>query len=118
MMLLTLLAAFITGFLASLGVGGGTILIIWLTAVCGMDQITAQGINLIFFLPIALLSVIIHIRNGLIDLKRLTPALLWGTPAAALAAFAASGTDSVFLGKAFSCFILLLGLKTLFGSKG
>ena len=55
MTLLTFIAAFFTGLLASLGVGGGMVLIIWFTAVMGMSQLEAQGINLLFFLPIALL---------------------------------------------------------------
>ena len=57
MTFLTWLAAFAAGLLASMGVGGGMILIIWLTAVMGMSQIDAQGVNLIYFLPIAALSV-------------------------------------------------------------
>ena len=47
MTFLTWLAAFAAGLLASMGVGGGMILIIWLTAVMGMSQIDAQGVNLI-----------------------------------------------------------------------
>ena len=70
MTFLTWLAAFAAGLLASMGVGGGMILIIWLTAVMGMSQIDAQGVNLIYFLPMhAALSVFIHRKNGLIDLK-------------------------------------------------
>ena len=48
-------AAFLTGILASLGLGGGMILILYLTIFAGMAQFEAQGINLIFFIPIALL---------------------------------------------------------------
>ena len=79
MTFLTWLAAFAAGLLASMGVGGGMILIIWLTAVMGMSQIDAQGVNLIYFLPIAALSVFIHRKNGLIDLKAMLPAIIAGT---------------------------------------
>lgn len=111
MTLLTMIAAFLTGLLASLGVGGGMVLIIWLTAVMGMSQLEAQGINLLFFLPIALLSVMIHRKNGLISFKELVPSVLTGILGAAAGSFAAKLMGSVILGKIFAVFILVIGVK-------
>ena len=54
----TLLVATILGFLTGLGVGGGSLLILWLTIVLGMDQATARGINLLFFLPAAVIPLV------------------------------------------------------------
>lgn len=116
MTILTFIAAFLTGLLASLGVGGGMVLIIWFTAVMGMSQLEAQGINLLFFLPIALLSVIIHRKNGLIDLKRLVPAFFTGAVGAAAGAYFAKLMGSELLGKVFAVFILLIGVKELFSA--
>ncbi len=113
MTLLTMIAAFLTGLLASLGVGGGMVLIIWLTAVMGMSQLEAQGINLLFFLPIALLSVMIHRKNGLISCKELVPSVLTGILGAAAGSFAAKLMGSVLLGKIFAVFILVIGVKEL-----
>lgn len=113
MTLLTMIAAFLTGLLASLGVGGGMVLIIWLTAVMGMSQLEAQGINLLFFLPIALLSVMIHRKNGLISFKELVPSVLSGILGAAAGSFAAKLMGSVILGKIFAVFILVIGVKEL-----
>lgn len=113
MTLLTMIAAFLTGLLASLGVGGGMVLIIWLTAVMGMSQLEAQGINLLFFLPIALLSVMIHRKNGLISFKELVPSVLTGILGAAAGSFAAKLMGSVILGKIFAVFILVIGVKEL-----
>ena len=113
MTLLTMIAAFLTGLLASLGVGGGMVLIIWLTAVMGMSQLEAQGINLLFFLPIALLSVMIHRKNGLISFKELVPSVLTGILGAAAGSFAAKLMGSVLLGKIFAVFILVIGVKEL-----
>lgn len=114
MNILTWIAAFITGLLASLGVGGGMVLIIWMTAVLGVGQLESQGTNLIFFLPIALLSVIIHRKNGLIDLKRILPAIITGIAAAAPGAYAAHAIGSPMLKKIFGAFILVIGVKELF----
>ena len=113
MTVLTWIAAFFTGLLASLGVGGGMVLIIWLTAVVGMSQLETQGINLLFFLPIALLSVVIHKKNGLISFKELVPAVITGIFGAAAGSFAAKLMGSELLGKIFAVFILIIGLKEL-----
>lgn len=107
-------AAFLTGIFASLGVGGGMILILYLTVFGGFDQLSAQGINLIYFIPIALLSVIIHSRNGLIRWKSILPALIAGTVFAAAGAFAARYIGSPGLKKLFAVFILAVGVKELF----
>ena len=48
------------GFLSGLGIGGGSLLVLWLTAVLSMEQRMAQGINLLFFLPAALVSCLFH----------------------------------------------------------
>lgn len=113
MTLLTWIAAFLTGLLASLGVGGGMVLIIWFTAIMGMSQLEAQGINLLFFLPIALLSVIIHRKNGLISFKDLVPSVITGVLGAAAGSFAAKLMGSELLGKIFAVFILVIGVKEL-----
>ena len=39
------------GFLSGLGVGGGSLLLLWLTIVTGMEQSEARLINMMFFLP-------------------------------------------------------------------
>lgn len=107
-------AAFFTGIFASLGVGGGMILIIYLTVFAGFDQLSAQGINLIYFIPIAALSVIIHTKNKLIEWQKIIPAIITGTFFAVLGAFAAKYIGSENLRKIFAVFIFAIGLKELF----
>ena len=108
------IAALVTGFLASLGVGGGMILILYMTVWGGYSQLHAQGVNLIFFLPIALLSVIIHRKNGLIELKELVPAMITGAVSAVIGSLAAEYIGSELLGKFFAAFIIALGIRELF----
>lgn len=108
------IAALVTGFLASLGVGGGMILILYMTVWGGYSQLHAQGVNLIFFLPIALLSVIIHRKNGLIELKELVPAMITGAVSAVIGSLAAEYIGSELLGKFFAVFIIALGIRELF----
>ena len=60
-----------SGLLGALGMGAGAVLLLYLRVYGGCDQLTAQGINLLFFLPIALLSILLHARNHLIDWKEI-----------------------------------------------
>ena len=46
----------LSGVTASMGLGGGFVLLIYLTAFANVPQMEAQLINLIFFLPIGALS--------------------------------------------------------------
>ena len=43
--------------------GGGTILILLLSIFLGLNQHTAQATNLVFFIPTAVTSVFIGIKN-------------------------------------------------------
>ncbi len=107
-------AAFFTGIFASLGVGGGMILIIYLTVFAGFSQLEAQGINLIFFIPIAVLSVIMHTKNKLIEWKKIILSIITGVVFAVGGTFIAELIGSPLLRKAFAVFILLVGIKELF----
>ena len=113
-MIWSFVAAFFTGIFASLGVGGGMILIIYLTVFAGFDQLAAQGINLVYFIPIAALSVILHSRNHLIEWKKIIPSIITGILFAALGTLFARYIGSEELKKIFAVFILLIGIKELF----
>ena len=55
-----LLAGLFSGIIGGMGMGGGAVLIIYLTVFKNCEQLRAQGINLLFFVPIAILAVIIY----------------------------------------------------------
>ena len=80
----------LSGVIASMGLGGGFVLLIWLTLHDGMPQREAQGVNLLFFLPIALISVIMHIRAGFIDKKLVISLIPGGILGAVLGTVASS----------------------------
>ncbi len=103
-----------SGILASMGMGGGFILLVYLALFSDMEQRTAQGVNLLFFIPIILISVIMHIKNKLIDIKT---ALICGAIGAAtvFAGFwVANALDNVWLRRTFAIFIIIAGCKDLF----
>ena len=63
--LLPALAGFGTGILSAWGVGGGTLLLLLMTLFLGVDQTQAQGINLLYFLPTAGMSLLEHRKKRL-----------------------------------------------------
>ena len=106
--------AFLTGIFASMGLGGGMVLIVYLTVFAGFSQLVAQGINLVFFLPIAIISLVLHTKNKLVEWKKAVPAVLWGTAAVIISAWLANRIEQSLLSKAFGIFLILMGLKELF----
>lgn len=103
----------ILGFLAGLGIGGGSLLILWLTMVLGMPQSEARFINLLFFLPAAACAVIFRWKDGTIDFKKITPAVISGCAAAFLCSWLGHNMDTDLLKKLFGGLLLLTGLREL-----
>jgi len=106
--------AFLTGIFASMGLGGGMVLIVYLTVFAGFSQLVAQGINLVFFIPIAIISLVLHTKNKLVEWKKAVPAVLLGTAAVIISAWLANRIEQSLLSKAFGIFLILMGLKELF----
>ena len=111
--LIPFLAGTATGVLSAFGIGGGSLLLIYLTAFAGMSQHQAQGVNLLYFLPAAAAALPAHKRNGLLDKKTILPAILTGLISAALAAWVSNGLETALLRKLFGGFLLYVGLREL-----
>ncbi len=111
---MNVLIGFLTGIAASMGLGGGFILIIWLTFFGGLSQSAAQGVNLLFFLPIALFSAFLHAKNKLIEWKILPFAIITGVIGAAVGSFVSFFLTDNMLSKLFGGLIVLVGIKELF----
>lgn len=106
--------SFGAGLAASMGLGGGFILLIYLTAVAGMGQMQAQWLNLLFFLPVGGLSLWMHLKNGLVEKRVLLPAILAGVGGACGGALLAGYLGDGWLTKAFAIFLAVMGLRELF----
>ena len=108
------LAGLLTGVLSGCGIGGGSLLVLWLTLFEGMPQFTAGGINLLYFLACAPAALVSPVKNRLID----RTAVLFCVPAGALtslaAALLASHTDVSLLRRLFGVLLLVIGAKELF----
>ena len=110
---LSALAGAVCGVLSGFGIGGGSLLMIWLTAVLGTEQTEAQVINLLFFLPTALASLFFHVRGKQVQWRAAIPAVLAGAATAAAGAWAATALDAGWLRKIFGAFLLVVGVMEL-----
>ncbi len=111
--LLTGIIAFLTGITASMGLGGGFILVIYLTIFAQIPQLAAQGINLVFFLPIAAVSLVFHIKNKMIEKSVILPSVLFGVIGVLGGVWVANTLGSNGLQKIFAGFVLLIGIREL-----
>jgi uncharacterized membrane protein YfcA len=115
--LLDALAGALAGVLTGVGVGGGGPLMIYMTSLGGLEQYTAQGVNLWYYLPAAGGSLIFHIRERAIDKKIVWPAVAGGLAGAAPGAFLAGLADTNLLRKLFSLLLLYVGVRELLSKK-
>ena len=109
----TLIISTALGFLAGIGVGGGSLLILWLTLVLGMDQNTARLINLCFFLPSAVISTLYRKRKGSLNIKKLLPGIIAGCISAGLFTVLSKHVSMDLLKKFFGILLLATGIREL-----
>jgi uncharacterized membrane protein YfcA len=116
-MIISVVASFIGAALSALGMGGGGVFLIYLTAYLNMPQLQAQGMNLVFFIPVAIVAIIIHIKNKLIRWKLVLPCVLAGLPGVWLGAWLAEAFPQPVLGKLLAVFLGVIALRELFAKK-
>ncbi len=107
------IAGLLAGAAGAMGLGGGSVLLIYLTLVAGLPQLEAQGINLVFFLPCALVALLFHLKGGLLK-RRTLPCILTGLLGAALGTFLAGSLGEALLRRLFAGLLLLLGGREIF----
>lgn len=105
-----IITGIISGFVTSLGMGGGSILILILTSFLNVKQQTAQAANLIFFIPTAIVAIIIHFKNKNADKevgkKLIFPSII----GAGVGAYLTKLVDAKSLRKYFGIFLLVIGI--------
>lgn len=104
------LAGLVSGIVAGMGMGGGTLLIPILSIFLDIEQRSAQGINLIVFVPMSLVALIIHCKNGLVDFKIGVPIMLSGIATSIGGSLLAMKLSNNILRKFFGGFLLLIGI--------
>jgi uncharacterized membrane protein YfcA len=111
-----ILAIFICSAVSSMGLGGGGVLLLYLTLFRNIPQLTAQGLNLLFFLPVCVTSLIIYIKKGVIEFKAVLPVFSGSLAGVLLGRLLLSVTQPDYLKTVFAVFITAVGVFTLAGA--
>jgi len=101
----------VSGIVGGMGMGGGTLLIPILTIFLGFAQKNAQAINLLVFIPMSLVTLIIHIKNKLVDFRVGIPIVISGVIFSVFGSILASILSNELLQKIFAIFLLLVGIN-------
>lgn len=110
---LSFLLVFLASALGSMGLGGGSLLMLYLVLFTQVPQEEAQALNLLLFLPTAALAVLLHRKNKLLRSDILKKYLPSGIVGSILGSFLCGSLQSDLLRKIFGLFLLLMGLQEL-----
>jgi len=109
-----IIAGILSGIAASLGVGGGGVLILYFSMFSSIKPENARGINLLFFIPIAFISTIIHAKNNLTETKLAVKIALPALFSAAAGAFISFNINANILSKIFAGALIFAAFKEFF----
>ncbi len=114
--MIRLIAGLLSGVIGAMGLGGGAVLLIYLTVFEKANQLTAQGVNLLFFIPIGLLSVIIYAIKKQIKWKTVLLLSAGGLVGAAAGVWLSEFVGSELLGKIFGGLLAVAGVWQIISS--
>ena len=110
---MSVLVGTVLGVLSGLGTGGGSLLILWLTLVQQVPGQQAKAMNLLFFLPSALIACLFRWKQGNLKIKKVLPAMIAGSTVAAVFAWFGSQWDTDLLKKLFGGLLIFTGIREL-----
>lgn len=104
----------ISGIITGMGMGGGTILILLLTLFNGLGQHSAQGVNLVFFVPTSIVAIIINWKNNNVKLKLGVQLAIFGIIGAIVGAIISANMEVKLLKKVFAIFLLIIAFYEIY----
>lgn len=110
-------ALIVSAVVGAMGLGGGSVLILYLTMVRHLPQLVAQGINLLFFIPCAVTAVMIYTKQKIIQWKFVLPLILGGSAGVAIGTVFLKNLDTKYISVLFAVFLLAVGTYTLFSKE-
>ena len=105
-----LLIAILSGIFAGMGMGGGTFLIPLLTLIMQVPQNIAQCINLLVFVPMAVINIVIYSKQKLVDFKNWWWVSVPACVLSSVGAIIAIGLSDKILKIIFGSFVTLIGV--------
>ena len=104
----------ILGFLSGIGVGGGSLLMLWLTLILNLEHHVARCINLLFFIPSAVITSAFRWKQGSLQLRKILPAVISACIAAAVFTIVSRYMNTALLQKLFGVLLIFTGIRELF----
>ena len=112
-----LLAGLFSGTAGAMGLGGGAVLIIHLALFTDTSQLKSQGINLLFFIPIALAAVTVYAIKKNIRWRLVLKTAVWGLVGSAAGLMLTDSIGGDITGKIFGGLLIIMGGLEIFGKK-
>lgn len=103
------IAGTLSAIIGAMGLGGGGVLLIYFNLFTQTPQTLAQGINLLFFIPSAIVAIIIYIKKKLVNFKLAITFSLLGLAGALAGSYLACFIESCVLSKLFAILLLIMG---------
>lgn len=100
----------VSGTIAALGMGGGTVLILLLSLFSNLKQHLIQGTNLIVFIPTSIVAIYMNVKNKSIDYNLSKIFIIFGIVGAILGSILSFKIESKTLKKYFGLFLLLIAI--------
>lgn len=113
MIYLTIAVFFVFAVLSGLGVGGGGLLVIYLALFTDTSQLTAQGVNLLFFLFSSGSSILVHLSKRKIFTSAVAVMALSGVIGAVVGSYFSGVIDQQLLRKIFGAMLIVCGMVSL-----
>lgn len=111
MMLIAFIVGVLTGIISGFGIGGGSLLVLYLTAVMGIAQHEAGGINLLYFIGCAPSALVGHIKNKLLETKTVIWCTIGGIGAVIPTSLFTERIDTHLLRRMFGFLIIYVAIR-------
>ncbi len=112
--MLEFIAGIISGILSGIGIGGGTVLILLLSAFLGIEQHTSQATNLVFFVPASLASIFLNFKEKLINWRLGISIASFGIIGAIIGAKISTKMNVQVLKKYFGIFLIIVAIYEIY----
>lgn len=108
--MLETLIGIVSGMVAALGMGGGTILILLLGIFTNLEQHIIQATNLVFFIPTSIVAIIMNIKNKKINYKNAVTIIISGIIGAVIGSKISFKFENSKLRKLFGIFLMVIAI--------
>ena len=108
---LSFLIGIVTGIISGFGIGGGSLLVLYMTAVLDVSQYTAGGINLLYFIGCAPAALIGHLRQRTVDLRTALWCIVGGVVSAIPTSLLAGNINTDLLRRLFGGLLIYVAIR-------